>query len=180
MNRWILLAIGLIAIAPAACAENAATTICLKAVELPITSPGPNTEATHLADNSSRKDKIVLRMNVSCKSGETLIPSSPMEAKDWLDLALPYDFKAELVAAKDYFSADVDSTYGYSVEYDLYNYFNAQWKLKPDSEVCKAFPPKPTDKKDLNWCFYQMLDKIRSDYRSPKSSSSEAQASDKK
>jgi hypothetical protein len=155
--------------APAARADVA--TLCLKSIEVPITSSGTDTGVTHLTDNSTRKTKIVLRMNVDCKTGEMLLPSSPDQAKDWLDLALPYDFKTELVKARSYFSADVDSTYGVSVEYDLYNYFNAQWKLKPDSGICKAFPPKPTDKKGMNWCFYQMVDSLRGDYKNNKISS---------
>ncbi|MGH7867736.1 MAG: hypothetical protein ACREP9_08945, partial [Candidatus Dormibacteraceae bacterium] len=121
----------------------------------------------HFADHVQRKDKIVLRMNADCKTDEILVPRSLEEAKDWLDLALPYYFKTGLTGGSSFYPY-VYTPYGDSVEYDLYQYFTAQWKLEQDSPVCKAVPTNPTDKRGVNWCFIDLVDSVREDYKNPK------------
>lgn len=162
MYKLIVLGMALACFSQIALADDAV--LCLKNVEVSIKER--STVPFHFADDSNRKMKIALRMPADCKDGSLLEPSSFTEAQDWLDLALPFDFKKGMTAG-EYLNPYKYTPYGFSVDGDLYDYFTAQWKLRPESAICKNAPPDPDTEKGGNTCFFQLIDSIRAQYKNP-------------
>lgn len=162
MHKLILLFFALVAIySRIALAQN--HLICLKPVEISIEKLNP---PIYFSTGPKRKDKIELRMPADCKNGEILRPSSFPEAVNWLDLALPLDFKKGMTGGP-YLNPYMYTSYGSSVEDQLYEYFTREWQLKPNGALCKEAPANPAIEPGGNTCFYQLIYYLRELYRRP-------------
>lgn len=161
MLKQLIAIVLLLGVSPLAMAKG--EVLCLKPVEVNIKRLYP---PMHIVDGLKRKSEIALRMPVDCESGGVREPSSFAEAQDWLELALPPDFKRGITGGP-YLNPYMYTLYGSSVEDDLYGYFTTQWKLGPTSRACKDAPPDPDIDPEGNTCFYQLIDNLRAQYKKP-------------
>lgn len=141
-------------------ASGGAHEICLDTVHLQIKDMHP---PIHLASEVQRKPTILLRTRVDCATGRSAVPASANEAVDWLDVALPLDFKQGLVRG-EYFNPYVSTQYGASVEDDLFEYFSNLWNLGEESPICGVLGPSE-QVVDEQGCFSRLLDWLRDAYR---------------
>lgn len=82
--------------------------------------------------DANRTDEIALSMPIDCEKGAYLLPSTLAQALDWLDKALPVDYKAGLLKGNTF----LYSPYGSSVDENLTDFLQEQWRLTKYSPVC--------------------------------------------
>lgn len=136
---------------------------CIQAVELKIQELYP---PMRFVGEIERKGSIVLRQFADCKTGKPLVPLSLPESLNWLDMALPFDFKKGLTGG-DYINPYVYTEYGSSVDDDLYDHFTEVWQLGPKSAVCREPAVADVMKREEFGCFTVLLGMLRDGYKNP-------------
>lgn len=86
----------------------------------------------HIRGEEKKHPSIAVLVPISCLGGELLEPATLSEAVEWLDLALPIDYKAGLLKGNTY----LHSPYGESVDSDLAQFFQDRWSLTKDRQIC--------------------------------------------
>lgn len=114
-----------------------------------------------IREEFERESKIVVDVRVECGSGEVMPPASLQEAVDYVDKALPLDFKVGLVSG-DYMNPYLHTSYGASVVSDVDDFFTDVWGLDGRSLVCRGV--RSSVLIESGGCFYIILDKFRSLY----------------
>lgn len=161
--RTLMIATLLLAVLVAPACRASDSMACLKQVDVAIKMLNP---PIHFSTDPKRNEKITLRMPVDCKNEQLLKPTSFPQAEEWLDMALPLDFK-DGMAGGDYLNPYMYTLYGASVEDQLYNYFTESWQLSATSPACKNAPMDPAIEPAGNTCFYQIIDDLRTKYKRP-------------
>lgn len=120
-----------------------------------------------IKDDYERRSEIILRQYADCSTGLLKKPSSYAEALEWLDFALPVDFKRGITAG-EYLNPYLYTPYGASVESDLFDHFSSAWQLDDKSPVCNEAIIKEVMKIEGFGCFTVLLDKLRESYKNPR------------
>jgi hypothetical protein len=135
---------------------------CLKLTELAIERIHP---PIRLLPGTEKRESILLRLPSECGGGEHIRPASFAEAVQWLDLALPLDFKFGLTKG-GYFNPYLSTPYGASVEEDLFDFFSDEWRLNSNSPICNSEPVNSRELSGEFGCFTAILEELRSGYLS--------------
>ncbi|RMH37467.1 MAG: hypothetical protein D6694_13290 [Gammaproteobacteria bacterium] len=116
-----------------------------------------------------KRATITLRVKTDCKTGAVRIPSTFEEAVEFLDFALPLDYKDALVSESTQDELDIGAAYrkahyGESVNDDLFDYFYNAWFLGEKNNICeKKFGDKYFGKGI--GCYYLLLEHLVEAYK---------------
>lgn len=105
----------------------------------------------------NRLDRIVLMMPIDCDDGSPLRPSTLTQALDWLDRALPVNYKAGLLKGNTF----MNSPYGSSVDGDVADFLQDHWKL--DAAPLCAVAIDKIDR-EFQFCGFVLLMALKQDY----------------
>lgn len=140
---------------------------CAQAVEVEIERLAPI--ISFKGQEINRLDRIALMMPVDCDDGSDLKPLSLAQALEWLDRALPINYKSALIKG-NVFSF---SSYGSSVDSDLAIFLQERWELRKHGPVCveaMARMPDPEerqrllDDQDVIYCGPDLLLVLKDEY----------------
>jgi hypothetical protein len=139
---------------------------CFEIDDVEISELHPN---IHMKESIERRKIISVRKEINCKTNDVIIPSTYDEALEMLDFSLPLDYKSAAVSGSSsigYTDSSVyrNSDYGSSVDSDLFHYFQKNWMLDGENNVCKE---KASEKHDWDeeGCFWILVDELIVSYQ---------------
>lgn len=117
--------------------------ICMQEVAVEINNLLPLISINFKAEK--RLGHISIKMPIDCETGIYLRPVTLEQAVEWLDKALPLNYKVGLLKGNTF----LHSPYGSSVDEDLTDFLQKQWMLTKRNSVCKDAMSRMNDHDEM-------------------------------